>query len=288
MAKKIKIYQIDAFTKQPFHGNQAAVCFADELNQKEMQQIANEMNLAETAFISKSEKADYNLRWFTPTTEVELCGHGTIASLHFLNENGNLKDNQEITFDTLSGILKCRFKDGKYFMQIPILNMQEFIGNKEEILSALNIKKSEKKPIPFILLENKNLYIHVDNLQILDAVSPDFNTLKEIILNKKEIGGIAVFTLETKEKENFAHLRYFAPAHGINEDIVTGSANGPLLLVLRQLGFLDSSIEEYSLTFEQGDIFNRPGRVGVTYSKRSNELYISGNATTILKGDLSF
>ena len=78
-----------------------------------MQQIANEMNLAETAFISKSNKADYNLRWFTPTTEVELCGHGTIASLHFLNENGKLlKDNSEITLDTRSGILNCKFQNG--------------------------------------------------------------------------------------------------------------------------------------------------------------------------------
>ena len=288
MAKKINIYQIDAFTNKPFQGNQAAVCFGDGLTENEMQLIANEMNFAETAFISKSEKADFNLRWFTPTTEVELCGHGTIASLHFLNENGKLKDNSEITFDTLSGILKCKFKDAKYFMQIPIFNMQEFIGNKEEILSALGIKKSEKKPVPFILLENKNLYIHVDSLKILNSVSPDFNTLKNIIIQKKEIGGFAVFTLETKEKDNFAHLRYFAPAHGINEDIVTGSANGPLLSVLLHLGFLDSSQEGYSVTFEQGDVLNRPGRVGVTYSKKSNELYISGNATTVLKGDLSF
>ncbi len=94
--------------------------------------------------------------------------------------------------------------------------------------------------------------------------------------------------MKTKEKENFAHFRYFAPAHGINEDIVTGSANGPLLLVLRHLGILDPSQEEYSVTFEQGDVLNRPGRVGVTYSKQTNELYISGNATTVLKGDLSF
>ena len=115
MAKKINIYQIDAFTNKPFQGNQAAVCFADGLTKNEMQLIANEMNLAETAFISKSDNADFNLRWFTPTTEVELCGHGTIASLHFLNENGKLKDNSEITFDTLSGVLKCKFQRWKIF-----------------------------------------------------------------------------------------------------------------------------------------------------------------------------
>ncbi len=295
MGKRIKIFQIDAFTSKPFQGNPAAVCFADDLNENEMQMIANEMNLAETAFISKSnlskdgsKKADYNLKWFTPTTEVELCGHGTIASLHFLYENNLLIENSEITFDTLSGILKCKYQSGKYFMQIPIFNMQDFMGDKEEILSALNIKSIDEKPIPFVLLENKNLYIQVESLNILKSISPDFNVLKKIIKEKKEIEGVAVFTLETIDKESFAHLRYFAPADGINEDIVTGSANGPLLLVLLKLGLIDKNKNVYSFIFEQGDFKNRKGRIGVTYSSLTNELYISGNAATVLKGELFF
>ena len=85
MAKKINIYQIDAFTKTAFFGNPAGVTFTDGLSADEMQSIAREMNLAETAFLTKSDKADYNLRWFTPKVEVELCGHATIASLHFLH-----------------------------------------------------------------------------------------------------------------------------------------------------------------------------------------------------------
>ena len=125
MGKKINIYQIDAFTDRPFSGNPAGVTFADVLTSEEMQLIAKEMNLAETAFLGKSDKADYHLRWFTPAVEVDLCGHATIASLHFLNENKLLKEGQEITFDTLSGILKCRFENGKYFMQIPIYSVKE-------------------------------------------------------------------------------------------------------------------------------------------------------------------
>ncbi|MEO8398757.1 MAG: PhzF family phenazine biosynthesis protein [Ignavibacteriaceae bacterium] len=289
MAKKINIFQIDAFTDKPFKGNQAAVCFADELTSKEKQVIANEMNLAETAFISKSKEADYNLKWFTPTTEVELCGHGTIASLHFLKEKNKIKENSQITFETLSGILKCKYENGKYFMQIPIFKMEEFIGDKQEVLNALKINpKKENGIIPFILLENKNLYIYVKTLETLKSIFPDFNELVRITKEKKEFSGIAVFTLETVDKKNSAHLRYFAPYYGIDEDIVTGSANGPLLLVLKKLGLIEDKTEEISLTFEQGDFKNRPGRVGATYSESSNELYISGKAVTVLKGDLFF
>ena len=88
MAKEIEIFQIDAFTKEAFCGNPAGVTFSNLLSADEMQLIANEMNLSETAFISNSQKADYKLQWFTPTTEVNLCGHATIASLHYLFEKG--------------------------------------------------------------------------------------------------------------------------------------------------------------------------------------------------------
>ena len=87
MAKNYKIFQIDAFTENPFEGNSAGVMFNDNFSAEQMQKIAREMNLAETAFLSPSQKADYKLQWFTPAVEVQLCGHATIASLHFLHEN---------------------------------------------------------------------------------------------------------------------------------------------------------------------------------------------------------
>ena len=151
MGKKIEIFQIDAFTDKPFSGNPAGVTFAEGLTSEEMQLIAKEMNLAETAFLGKSDKANYHLRWFTPAVEVELCGHATIASLHFLNENKLLKEGQEITFDTKSGILKCRFENRKYFMQVPVYSMKEFTGNKNELLNCLGIMgKNIDEKIPFI------------------------------------------------------------------------------------------------------------------------------------------
>jgi PhzF family phenazine biosynthesis protein len=288
MQKKIKIYQIDSFTDKPFSGNPAGVTFSNGLASEEMQLIAKEMNLSETAFLSASDKADYELKWFTPTTEVELCGHGTIASLHFLLEEKKLNGSQELTFHTLSGILKCKVENGKYFMQIPVFNMEEFIECKQELISMLGVHPTMlDDEVPFIQLENKNVYIYVKELKDLHQLKPDFKALKDLSL-ENDIGGVVVFTLETIDKNNFAHSRYFTPSHGINEDPVTGSTNGPLLLVLQKLGFIKNSDEEISVTFEQGDILGRPGRIGVSYYPDKNELYISGKAVTVLKGEFYF
>ncbi len=296
MEKKISIYQIDAFTDKPFRGNPAGVTFADGLSSEEMQLIAKEMNLPETAFIGKlvsqrdgKVNANYNLRWFTPTTEVELCGHATIASLHFLNENKLLKDRQEIIFNTLSGNLKCRFENGKYFMQVPVYSMEEFDGCKEEILDCLGISRHDiDDKVKFILAENKYLYININSLKALYALKPDYRSLKNLNTTKKEFEAAAVYTLETVDKTSFAHSRFFAPFYGIDEDPVTGSMNGPLIQVLIKTGFIKDDGKELNFTFEQGDVLGRKGRVGVRYSGAKKELYISGNAVTVLKGEMIF
>jgi len=287
MEKKINIYQVDAFTDQPFNGNPAGVTFGDDLTPLEMQSIAKEMNLAETAFLSNSDKADYNLRWFTPAMEVELCGHATIASLHFLKENNLISNGQEITFDTLSGILRCKFENNRYFMQIPIYTMEEFTGCKEEIFDSLGIERNDvDDKFPVVLVENGYLYIKIQSLKALHNLKPDYKKLYK--LNEPGKQCIAVYTLETVDKISFAHSRFFAPFYGIDEDPVTGSMNGPLLPVLIYSGILQNNAEEYSYVFEQGDVLGRKGRVGVSFNKNKNELFISGNAVTILKGEMAF
>jgi PhzF family phenazine biosynthesis protein len=288
MAKKINICQIDAFTDKPFGGNPAGVTFGDGLTKEEMQLIAREMNVAETAFLSKSESADFNLRWFTPSTEVELCGHATIASIHFLFENGYIKNNSGIKFDTLSGILKCGVKDGKCLMQIPVYKAEEYNNDKEDILAALGLSEYDlDKSVPFIIIGNGYLYIYVKKLSTLKKIVPNFKYLLNL-QKQLNLSGNVLFTLETYDTESFAHSRFFTPFWGIDEDPVTGSANGPLMLVLRTLGFIKNNNEDISLTFEQGDIIGRRGRVRVKYSPSINELYISGNAVTVLKGEMVF
>ena len=283
------IYQIDAFTKQPFNGNSAVVIFADNLTNEEMQAIAKEMNLSETAFISSSNKADFKLKWFTPAIEVELCGHATIASLHYLAERNIIQRNSSITFETLSGVIECRVDGDTYYMKLHVPEFKTFESSYNEIINILGIKQNDiDDQYPFILQNNGNLFIYVRYLDAIKNLKPNFKELVKLSKEKGEFTEVTVFSLETFEKENDAHLRFFAPYYGIDEDPVTGSANGPLLLVMYKLGLIDKDIENKTFTFEQGDFLGRIGRVNVSLSPGNNELMIAGNAVTILKGELSY
>jgi trans-2,3-dihydro-3-hydroxyanthranilate isomerase len=288
--KKINdVWQINAFTNSAFSGNPAGVVFSDYLTKEEMQLIAREFNLSETAFISKSKEADFNLRWFTPAVEDKLCGHATIASIHYLTQRGIIKNNSTFTFNTLSGKLKCSAANGNYFLNLPIPKLSEFEGNEKEIIAALGSEKAiNTKKYPFIVDDRGYLYIYVSTLQELMNIKPDFKMLYELSSLRKGYDAFTLFTTETLEKGNNAHLRFFTPYYGINEDPVTGSANGPLLLVLKHLGIIDENSDEKKFTFEQGDILNRRGRVNVSYSTFKNELTISGKAVTVFKGELTF
>lgn len=287
MAKEIDLYQIDAFTTKAFEGNPAGVTLIDSLSNDEKQLIAREMNLSETAFISKSDKADFKLQWFTPTKEVQLCGHATIASLHFLHQNGLVKTDQEIKFETLSGIIKCYVHNDQYFMQIPIPQLEEFNGCKEEILDALGFERTKVPDLPFILLDNGYLFIAINSLKDLWNLNPNFKELKKISETKKEFFDVVVFTTETIDNSSNAHLRFFAPFHGIDEDPVTGSACGPLLLVLLKLGLINHYSDDDNILVEQGDVLGRKGRVTVKLNRQKNELFISGKAVTVFKGKLT-
>ena len=151
----------------------------------------------------------------------------------------------------------------------------------------MGIARVDVSDLPFILLDNGYLFISVNTLNALWKIKPDFNALNELSETKKEFFDVAVFTNETIEKESSAHLRFFAPYHGIYEDPVTGSACGPLLLVLIKLGLINNYIDDSVIVFEQGDFLNRKGRVGVKFNFSKNELTISGNAVTVMRGKLN-
>ena len=288
MAKEIEIFQIDAFTGEAFLGNPAGVTFSNDLSEDEMKLIAREMNLSETAFISNSNSADYKLRWFTPTKEVDLCGHATIASLHYLFEKGKVSQNQNIKFETRSGIINCSITNGKYLMQLPLPHLSEFDGCKEEILDALDLERLEVSDLPFIILDNGYLFICVKSLKSLQKIKPDFKKLKFLSESKKEFFDLSIFTTETIEYDSAAHIRFFAPYHGIDEDPVTGSACGPLLLVLIKLGLVNNYIYNSFVKIEQGDTINRKGRVDVKFNYDTNELFIAGKAVSVFKGRLKY
>lgn len=288
MTTEIQIYQIDAFTKEIFCGNPAGVIYHNSLSDNDKQLIAREMNLSETAFISYSKLADYKLQWFTPTNEVNLCGHATIASLHYLFEEGLIGSNQSITFETISGIIKCSSDNGKYFMQIPIPQLYDFKERADDILAALGVENNNLKDLQFVMLSNGYLFVKVNSLKELWNLKPDFKQLKQLSKTNQNFSDVAVFTTETIDNDSSAHLRFFAPADGIDEDPVTGSACGPLLLVMLKLGLIKNYIDDKIIYFEQGDVLNRKGRVGVKYNSVKKQLFIIGEAVTVIKGKLFY
>lgn len=289
MKKLNDVWQIDAFTDKPFRGNSAGVVYSDELTKEEMQLIAREFNVSETAFLSKSGEADFNLQWFSPTVEVKLCGHATIASIHYLKQIGIIQDNSSITFKTLSGILKGSTKNGFHSLSLPVPELKKFEGNKEEIIKALNGEEViNPEKFPFILDNGGYLYIHISSLNELMNLKPDYKSLMDLSSARKGYDAFTLFTTETIEEDNHAHLRFFTPFYGIDEDPVTGSANGPLLLVLRYLGLIEENTEGKIYTFEQGDVLGRKGRINVSFSPSKNQLSISGKAVTVFKGELTF
>lgn len=285
MPRHIEIFQIDAFTSEPFKGNPAAVVFDNSLNADEMHSIAAEMNLSETAFLSDTEKADYNLRWFTPKSEVNLCGHATIASLHFLYEKNLIKENSQIIFNTKSGTISAGKLEEYYFMQLPFISFSKAEFSLNNLYDALGLDPNHIKYDAFIS-SNRYLYISVDNLRTLFNLKPDFIRLTEIISSQNIFSDIAVYSLQTLEKDSVAHLRFFAPVEGIYEDPVTGSAAGPLLMLLKNQNLIANFSEDKIYKIEQGNILNRPGRVGVSLNETKRELKIYGKAVTVLKGSL--
>ena len=210
MMKEIRIYQIDAFAEKIFSGNPAAVCPLENwLPDEQMQLIAMENNLAETAFINLNSHP-YELRWFTPKTEVDLCGHATLATSRVLFDEYLKKDVNEIAFSTKSGILKTFKQKDKIFLDFP----RDF-PNPVKVSTFINEALSKK---PKYLFRGKDDYLAIfENEAVVKSIKPDF-----IKLGRLNCRGVIISAIG--EKFDFVS-RFFAPQTGINEDPVTGSAH---------------------------------------------------------------
>lgn len=298
--KKIKIKQIDAFTNIPFSGNPAGVVTsASGLTVKQMKLIAREMNLSETAFVlpPKSPAADLEIRWFTPTAEVDLCGHATIASFHALAEENKygMTMNGKFNFkiETKSGILPVQVtKNGDHqpliSFGLPIPNIQQIKCDKNILGSAFSIKTDDFESNYPIAKDGLYLIVPVKNRNILFKINPNF-LLIEDICRELNVGGITVFTTDTIDPESMVHTRFFAPLLGVNEDPVTGSSIGPLGIYLAEQGILKQKKGSFGFIAEQGDFLDKPGRVIVEFQntpKGYQSLKILGNAVTVISGEI--
>ncbi|XP_066475895.1 phenazine biosynthesis-like domain-containing protein [Tiliqua scincoides] len=229
---RFPLFIVDAFTDQPFRGNPAAICLLeDELEEVWYQKIAAEMNLSETAFIRKLHPTDdftksshFGLRWFTPTNEVPLCGHATLASAAVLfHKKKNM--NSALTFKTLSGELKARQGGDHIILDFPAyLTYQQDIQEIEELIKRAvgNMKVQDVQYSP----DTKKLLVCLSDVYERSDLEKLKVNAQELLLAEKtgKVKGLIV-TLKGKCENYDFYSRYFAPWNGVSEDPVTGSAH---------------------------------------------------------------
>jgi len=258
----VKLFQVDAFTDTPFSGNPAAVCLlAGERSAKWMQDVAAEMNLSETAFLWPLTEG-YSLRWFTPATEVDLCGHATLASAHTLWESGTLDKSQPAIFFTRSGKLTAVLEDDGIEMDFPA-SEAETAEVSPDLLVALGTGAVE------VLRAGNKLLIVVDGEDKVRRLQPDFAALSSLPER-----GVMVTSRANTAGIDFVS-RYFAPWVGIDEDPVTGSAHcvlGPYWA--KKLG--KSNLRAYQASARGGVLDVRP---------EGGRVYLRGRAVTVLSGN---
>ena len=305
--KEYKIKIVNAFTKQKFAGNPAGVVLhAEGLSDSHMQSIAREINTPETAFVLPATEKDANLqiRWFSPQKEVPLCGHATIASFHALAEEGmegmSTNGQHHFHFQSKSGILSVRVEKNFYETAVEFeLPLPKFKVKKQipsSMLHALGLKANEvERKLPVVA--DLYVYIPLKKLSTIEKIKPDFVALNSE-LKKMKVNGVSLFSLQTKEKTSAVHSRFFAPNYGINEDPVTGSANGPLGCYLQQfvlpagyhVAYRKLSDDRLEFVGEQGDEIQRMGRVKIRVHTRLNKIEtvsIVGEAVTVMNSTLT-
>ncbi len=262
----IPIWQVDAFADRPFTGNPAAVCILEHYPSNEwMQNVAAEMNLSETSFIVPTDEANsFHLRWFTPTTEVDLCGHATLAAAHTLMEQHLVTTDLPIRFQTRSGELPCSRSGSRITLDFPLAPARENVDSttKFALLAALGLKEA-------IVLRTKfDLVVAVNDVNIVESLRPTFSLLEQI-----ETRGVMVTAASETAGIDFVS-RFFAPRCGIDEDPVTGSAHCCLA------PFWGKQLNKTSLVGYQASA--RGGRVYCEVM--GDRVHLTGDAITVMEG----
>ena len=261
----MRLFQIDAFADSAFTGNPAAVCLLDDraVTDAWMQSVAAEMNLSETAFVRNREAHDWSLRWFTPTIEVALCGHATLATAHALLEEGLLPRGGTARFHTKSGALTATQAGDLIELDFPAK-----VAAPSEPADGL-IEALGTQPVRVSLNEFDYL-VEMANEEDIRSLTPDIAMLRRI-----PVRGIIVTSRAATSGFDFVS-RYFAPAYGVDEDPVTGSAHcalGP---------YWAPRLGKTELTAYQAS--PRGGVVRVTVA--GDRVRLAGRAVTVVRGEL--
>ncbi|MTK09453.1 MAG: PhzF family phenazine biosynthesis isomerase [Hungatella sp.] len=286
---KVNVYQLNSFAKTDEGGNPAGVVLdADSLSEKQMGKIAAILGFSETAFVMKSEKADFRVRFFTPKEEVDLCGHATIAAFYTMSYLGLLKPSK-YKQETKAGILGIEINEDHSVMMNQSAPAFSEIIMKDELADSLNIdvsKMQEDLPAQIVSTGLRDILIPVKSIKILNAMKPDMKKIK-LISQKYSVVGYHVFTLESLYGAN-ANCRNFAPLYEIPEESATGTSNGALGCYLYHYGKINAG-QESSIVFEQGYSMNRPSEILVSLTVKEDEIHevrVGGTARNLILSEV--
>ena len=283
-----RVALVDAFTTEPLAGNAAGVVpDADDLDAEQMQAVARELAVSETAFLAGSDEADRRLTYYSPTQEVDLCGHATIAAYGFLHEYEAI-DAGTHTVETNVGVLDVEVTaDGTVWMTQDTPSVQPVDVDYERVGEALGVDPAAFQDVgadlsaavastglPFLV-------VPVNFLEHVGDASPDDDAV-QALADEYDAAGVYLFTFDALDADSTLHARAFCPGLGISEDPVTGTASGAVGAYLRQAGAFTDFPDE--LVCEQGHYLDRPGTVRVRVD--GGEVRVGGAATVALDGDL--
>lgn len=278
MKREVLCYE--AFSTRPGKGNPAGVCFdSDNLSDEMMQAIAKEAGYRETCFLvgSDNPKADYGLRYFKPQYEVDLCGHGTIASLIALAERLNWKEDRSLSIETRAGLLECNYKAERkeIVMQQANARFHSFEGSVKDLMNAIELPEEAYDDSYPIVYGNTGLWTLVTPIKKLayfKQMQPH-NDDFQYILKKRPFTSVHLFCQETIYEDCLLHARHFsASGGGSPEDIVTGTANG--VLGAYYINYMRPELNEAEFLIEQGQDMGKDGFCR-TFAKKEEDGTIS-------------
>jgi predicted PhzF superfamily epimerase YddE/YHI9 len=260
----LRITQVDAFTDRPFAGNPAAVCLLPApADAPWMLDVAREMNLAETAFLVP-QRDGFDLRWFTPTVEIDLCGHATLASAHVLWEDGHLAPGTQARFHTRSGLLTADRRGDWIELDFPA-TPAEAAAAPAGLTAAVGVAPR------FVGRSRFDYLLEVDGEEIVRGCKPNFDALARV-----DARGVIVTSRAAASSYDFVS-RFFAPRAGVNEDPVTGSAHCALA------PYWSAQLGRPELVGYQASA--RGGTVRVRL--QGDRVILGGQAVTVLRGALT-
>ncbi|NHJ84178.1 MAG: PhzF family phenazine biosynthesis protein [Asgard group archaeon] len=288
------IYQVDVFTDKPFVGGPAAVILKNNYTNETKQNIARELNLPVSVFISKSEKADYKLEFYTPKKEIPFSGHATLAAFWILAELGKIKpenSNKLVTQENKLGIFNVDiiWKNNvldKVYMTLDKFTSTEIDIDSSKLADALGIRSdkienNEKLPIVLADAGSPNLLILISSKEMVDALVPKFDEV-ERLCRRYKADGIHLYTFDTYIEGSDCYTRHFEPFRGAAESPASALANGALGAFLVAKGVVSSN----KLVIEEGEALERACVIEVEVKMKNSvveSVKVGGKAKTVFE-----